>query len=299
MLGVANLKGIFVAIVTPFTHGDEVDVEGLRKLVDFYIKNGIHGIMTTGGNGEFPHLLPEERKVVLEHVVDAVRGRIPVIACTTGCSVKETILYTKHADNAGADAAIIVQPYYFKLPPEQIFRYYEAVANSTEIPIVVYNNPGYTKNPIPPKLMTRILNIRNVIGLKQSEYDISQTIEIIRVMGDQVSVMTGIDSQLFPALCIGAKGIFSTAACVIPKQMVELYETFMRGDVRKALEIHMKLQTINRFFEYDPGYVAPCKEALRLMGLPAGHVRPPLPELSNEERVQLKEALVNLGVLKN
>ncbi|MEM3087972.1 MAG: dihydrodipicolinate synthase family protein, partial [Candidatus Bathyarchaeia archaeon] len=111
-----KLKGIVPAMVTPFTKDDRVDVEGLRTLTNFVIENGVHAIMTTGGNGEFPHLLPEERKQVLEVVVDEANGRVPIIACTTACSTKETILNTKHAKDAGADAAIVVQPYYYKLP---------------------------------------------------------------------------------------------------------------------------------------------------------------------------------------
>jgi len=297
MLTSDELRGIYVAIVTPFTEEDEVDVDGLRELVDFYISRGIHGIMTTGGNGEFPHLLPEERRMVLETVVDSVRGRVPVIACTSACSVKETVLYTKHAESAGADAAIVVQPYYFNLPGDRILEYYREVAGSTELPIVIYNNPGYTKNPIPPALMVKLLEMDKVIGLKQSEYDISQMVEIIRSAGDNVSIMTGIDSQLFPALCVGARGIFSTAACVIPERMVKLYETFVRGDTAGAFRMFMELQVINRFFEYDPGYVAPCKEALRMMGLPAGHVRSPLPSLSEKEGGELREAMIQLGLL--
>lgn len=296
MLTPEGLKGIYVAIVTPFTEKDEVDVEGLEELVEFYISKGVHGIMTTGGNGEFPHLLPDERKIVLETVVESVKGRIPVIACTSACSVKETVVYTNHAEATGADAVIIVQPYYFNLSDDQILEYYRTVAGSTELPIVIYNNPGYTKNPISPALMVKLLEMENVIGLKQSEYDISQLVEIIRLAGS-ASIMTGIDSQLYPALCIGARGIFSTAACVIPDRMVKLYETFVKGDTARAFRMFMEMQVLNRFFEYDPGYVAPCKEALGMMGLPAGHVRSPLPSLSENEKGELREAMMQLNLL--
>ena len=297
MLTAEKLRGIVPAMVTPFTSHDEVDVEGLKKLTNHLIECGVHGIMTTGGNGEFPHLLPDERRKVLEVVVDETNGRVPVIACTTACSTRETILYTKHAKDTGADAAIVVQPYYYKLPDAQIFEYYQRIAEETDLPLVVYNNPGYTGNAIPPNLMVRILSLNGVIGLKQSEYDLSQTLEIIRQAGDKVSIMTGIDSQVFPILCIGGRGVFSTAACVVARQMVELYKAFERGDVKGALKLHMKLQTLNRFFEYDPGYVAPCKEALTMLGLPAGHVRSPLPRLTEQEKVQLKGALMELKLL--
>jgi len=295
MLTADKLKGIIPAMVTPFTKDDKVDIEGLRTLTNFVIENGVHAIMTTGGNGEFPHLLPDERKQVLEVVVDEANGRVPIIACTTACSTKETILNTNHAEDAGADAAIIVQPYYYKLPSQQLFLYYQKIAEETDFPIVVYNNPEYTGNNIDPKLMVQISTIEGIIGLKQSNYDISQTLEIIRQVGNKISVLTGIDSQLFPVLCIGGHGVFSTAGCVIPRQMVELYEAFEKGSIKKAYEMHMKLQVLNKFFEYDPGYVAPCKEALMMLGLPAGHVRSPLPALTKPEKEQIRKALVELG----
>ena len=297
MLTAEKLKGIIAAVVTPFTSNDEFDQVGLEKLLRHLIENGVHGIMTTGGNGEFPHLLPDERKKVLETTVDSVKGKVPVIACTTACSVKESILNTQHAENAGADAAILVPPYYYKLPPDQIYQYYKSIAEKTKLPIVVYNNPGYTGNPIPPKLSVKILAIKGVIGLKQSEYDISQMMEILRQTDEKVSILTGIDSQLFPALCVGGRGIFSTAACVVPRQMVKLYDTFNKGDIKAALRTQMELQILNRFFEYDPGYVAPCKEALKILGLPGGHVRAPLPSLTKVEKVQIKDALVKLGLV--
>lgn len=297
MLASEKLNGVIAALVTPFTADDEVDSQGLAELIHYLIESGIHGIMATGGNGEFPHLLPQERKEVIEKTVEFVRGRIPVIACTTGCSVKETVLYTKHAENSGADAAILVPPYYYKLPPDQIYQFYKSVAAETKLPIVVYNNPGYTGNPISPKLMVRILAIRGMVGLKQSEYDISQTIEILRQTEGKVPILTGIDSQFFPILCVGGKGVFSTAACVVPRHMVKLYEAFRKGDTTSALKTQMELQTLNRFFEYDPGYVAPCKEALKILGLPGGEVRSPLPSLTKEEKRQLREALAKLRLV--
>lgn len=289
-------RGIIAAVVTPFKPNYELHEEGLRKLVDYLAKNRIHGIMTTGGNGEFPHLLHEERKKVLEITIEAVKNRIPIIACTASCSTKETLMLTAHAREVGADAAIIVSPYYFKIPEESIYKHYKTVTEKVEIPIIVYNNPEYTGNNITPKLMTKLSEIDGIVGLKQSNYDISQTAEIIRLVGDRISVLTGIDSQLYPTLCIGGKGVFSTAACVVPEQMIELYKAFENGDQSTAFRIHTKLQSIYRFLEYDPGYVAPCKEMLRALGLPAGPVRPPLPPLPSNKRKEIEEALRTLDV---
>lgn len=290
-------KGIIPAVVTPFKPNYELDEEGLKKLVDYLVKNRVHGIMMTGGNGEFPHLLHWERRKVLEIAIEAAKGRVPIIACTASCSTKETLILTAHANEVGADAVIMVPPYYFKLPEESIYKHYKTVAEKVKIPVIVYNNPEYTGNNISPKLMAKLSEINGVVGIKQSNYDISQTAEIIRLVGDKIAVLTGIDSQLYPTLCIGGKGVFSTAACVVPRQMVELYEAFESGDYPTAFEIHKKLQTINRFLEYDPGYVAPCKEMLGMLGLPAGPVRPPLPPFPNEKRIEIEEALQALNVM--
>ncbi|MEM2926200.1 MAG: 4-hydroxy-tetrahydrodipicolinate synthase [Candidatus Bathyarchaeia archaeon] len=286
-----TLEGIIPALVTPFTPNDEVDEAALRKLIRYVLENGVHGVMTTGGNGEFPHLLREERMKVLEVTVDEVDGRVPVIACTSACSVKEAVLLGKHAEDSGADALILVPPYYFKLPEESILDFYKRIAEQVTLPIVVYNNPAYTGHNIGPALMERLAEIPGVVGLKQSNPDLSQTLEIIRSLGNRISVLTGIDSQLFPVLSIGGRGVFSTAACVIPKQMVEVYEAFRRKEFEKALRLHMRIQVLNRFFEYEPGYVAPCKEALSMIGLPCGAVRAPLPPLKEKERKELREAL--------
>lgn len=295
-LSARSLHGIIAAIPTPFTKTDEVDENGLRRLVDYLVESRVHGIMTTGGNGEFPHLLPDERKRVLEIVVDRAPSRMPVIACTTACGTKETIAYTVHAKDSGAQAVIITPPYYFKLPRQPLYEHYKTISDTVDFPIVVYNNPTYTGNNLDPALMAQMANLKNVVGLKQSNYDISQTLEIIRLAGHKISVLTGIDSQLFSVLSIGGRGVFSTAAAVAPRQMMQIYDAFRRGDINKAYENQLRIQILNRFFEYDPGYVAPCKEALTMIGLPGGKPRSPLPLLTPKERTAIRKALHELGL---
>ena len=258
---------------------------------------GVHGIMTTGGNGEGPHLLREEKKAVTQIVVKAVKGQIPVIAGTAACSTMETILLTKDAAEVGADAAIVTPPFYFTLPDNCLYEHYERLTASVDIPVIIYNNPLYTGNNLRPELIAELAGINGIIGLKQSNADLGQLVEVIRLVGNKISILTGIDSQFYPSLCVGSKGIFSTAACVVPQQMVDLFNAFMEGNHQTASDIHMKLQSFNRFFEYDPGYVAPCKEALIMLGLPAGPVRQPLPHLTEQHRTQIRQALSNLGLL--
>ncbi len=297
MLTRSELRGVVVAIVTPFTEDGKLDEVSLKRITSYLLGRGVHGIMTTGGTGEGPHLLREERKAVTQMVVETVRGQIPVIAGTAACSTMETILLTKDAAEVGADAAIVTPPFYFTLSDNCLYEHYERLAASVGIPVIVYNNPLYTGNNLRPELIAKLADIDGIIGLKQSNADLGQLVEVIRLVGDKISILTGIDSQFYPSLCAGSKGIFSTAACVVPQQMVNLFNAFMKGNHKAASAIHIKLQSLNRFFEYDPGYVAPCKEALIMLGLPAGPVRKPLPHLTEQQRTQIRQALSDLGLL--
>ena len=294
-MGPIDLKGVIPAIVTPFDEAQNLDLGGLRTLTSSLIDAGVHGIMTTGGTGEFPSLTREERRLVTETVVKAAGGRVPVIAGTAACSTVETIQLTQDAAQVGAAAAIITAPYYFQLPDAALLEHYQTIARSVDLSIVVYNNPLYTGNNLSARLIAGMAEEPGIIGLKQSNADLGQLVEVIRLAGEEISVCTGIDSQFYPALCIGAKGIFSTAAVVVPREMVEVYDSVNAGAYDDARALHLGLQALNGLLEYDPGYVAPCKEALRLLGLPGGPVRKPLPDLTPDERTRVRQALQLLG----
>jgi len=290
-----ELRGVIPAIATPFDEDQNLDLDGLSVLTDFVISEGVHAIMTTGGTGEFPSLTRDERRLVTEAVVEQAAGRIPIIAGTAACGTRETIQLTQDAKDVGAAAAIITAPYYFQLPQAALLEHYQTIARSVDLPVVLYNNPLYTGNNLSPALIAELAEEPGIIGLKQSNADMGQLVEVIRLVGDKISVCTGIDSQFYPALCMGAKGIFSTAAVVVPREMVSIYDGVNAGAYDEARSLHLKLQELNGLFEYDPGYVAPCKEALRLLGLPGGPVRKPLPELTSDERRRVLEALQGLG----
>jgi len=292
-----DLKGVIAAIATPFDKRGKLDVKGLQKLTKYAVNGGCHGIMTSGGTGEFPHLSREEKKMITQAVAEVAKGKSKILAGTAACSTMEAIELCRDAKAGGADAVILVPPYYFKLPDESIYEHFKVVAQNAALPVVVYNNPLYTGNNISPELIARISKINGIIGLKQSNPDLGQLVEVLRTARKGFAMLTGIDSQFYPALCVGADGIFSTAACVAPRMMVDIYDAFLQGDHKKALATHMKLQILNRFLEYDPGYVAPCKEALKMMGLPGGPVRAPLPSLTSTQRSDLRDALKKLQLI--
>jgi 4-hydroxy-tetrahydrodipicolinate synthase len=292
-----ELRGVIPAIVTPFQDDEQLDESALYTLTNYVIENGVHAIMTTGGTGEFPLLLREEKKRVTQMVAQAAKGRLPIIAGTAACGTREAILLAEDAASAGATAVIVTPPYYFILPEKALYRYYTELAKHSPLPLIVYNNPLYTGNRLSPCLIVRLTEVENIIGLKQSQVDLGQLVEIIRLAGTKSSVCTGIDSQFYAALCVGATGIFSTAATIAPRQMVALYNYALEGRHEEALSLHNRLQNLNRFLEYDPGYVAPAKEALYMMGLASNKVRHPLPELTEAQRTELRAALMELQLI--
>jgi 4-hydroxy-tetrahydrodipicolinate synthase len=300
MLNAERLHGVIPAIPTPFTaDGRAVDEAALRRVVRHVVDGGVHAIMTTGGTGEFVHLSREERRRVTEIVASEAAEAAPVIAGTAACSTWEAIALGEDAAAAGADAAILTPPFYFRIPDDMLHRHFADVAAASALPVVVYNNPLYTGNNLSPQLVASLMELPNVIGLKQSNDDLGQLVESLRLSGGSGrSLCTGIDSQFYAALCIGACGIFSTAAAIVPSQMVRLYDLAQAGDHEAARAQHELLQPLNRFLEYDPGYVSPTKEALELMGIGCGPVRRPLPDFPDEERGALRDALAALGALE-
>jgi 4-hydroxy-tetrahydrodipicolinate synthase len=292
----SDLKGAIAAAVTPFDEGYALDLPALRRLAEFIVANGAHGVMTTGGTGEFPSLSREEKASVTRTVVEVAANRVPVIAGTAAPSTWETVQLSHDAAEAGADAVIVTAPYYFPLPDRALFEHYRTVAADAGVPVVVYNNPLYTGNNLSPDLILSLLELPNVVGLKQSNSNLGDLVEILSRVKAGSSICTGIDSQFVPALSVGAHGIYSTAAAVIPGIMSSIYNDWVAGRTDEAVRAHLGAQAFNRFLEYEPGYVAPCKEALRLLGVPAGPVRPPLPELTDEEKRGIRAGLEQLGL---
>lgn len=296
-----RLRGVVAAIVTPFGKDGSVDHATLERLTGMLIDGGVHGIMATGGTGEFPHLSSDDRVNATRAIIAGAAGRVPVFANTSSCATEEAVSLAARAAEVGADAIISVPPYYFPLPDRALFSFFTTLADRSPLPLFVYNNPGYTGNPLSPSLLVELLQHPNIAGLKQSESDLGQLVEVVhqvrRAGRMDKCLMTGIDSQLCASLATGGDGIFSTASGIVPRQVVEIFSAASAGDFERARDAQLRLQPLNRFLEYDPGYVAPAKEALRMMGWDVGDPRAPLPNLTDAERARLRLALSDLGVL--
>ncbi|HEY9593654.1 MAG TPA: dihydrodipicolinate synthase family protein, partial [Spirochaetia bacterium] len=168
MVSGTDIKGVFPALVTPFTKKDEVDLKGVEKITKFLVEKGVHALMPVGGTGEFPSLLREEKRDVVAAVAKVAKGRIPIIPGTAACSTREVIILSNEAFDAGADAVIVTAPYYFKLSDESLIQHYTTVAKNVNGPVVVYNNPLYTGNPMSPQVLAKLMTVKNIIGVKNS-----------------------------------------------------------------------------------------------------------------------------------
>lgn len=287
-------KGSIVAIITPMKN-DKVDEEALRKLVEFQIENGTDGIVPCGTTGESATLTYEEHCQVIDIVIDQVNGRIPVIAGTGSNSTHETIFLTKHAKKAGADAALIITPYYNKPTQKGMYEHFKAVAEAVDIPIIVYNVPGRTAVNLLPETVIQLSKIENIVGVKEASGSLDQATEIILNVDDNFSVLSGEDSLSFPLFCIGAKGVISVATNIVPDMMANMWDAFERGDVKTVRDIHLKLFPLFKaiFFETNP---IPVKKAAYLMGLAEDEIRLPLVKLSEQNEVKLRKVLTDLGI---
>lgn len=288
-------KGSIVAIVTPFKKG-RVDEKALGELINWHVKEGTNAIVPCGTTGESATLEYEEHYRVIEITVKAVNKRVPVIAGTGANSTDETIMITKEAEKAGADAALLVSPYYNKPTQEGLYRHYKAVARAVKIPLVLYNVPGRTAVNILPSTVARLAEIKNIVAIKEATGDMKQVSEVIRLCGDRLTVLSGDDFTTLPLLALGGKGVISVSANVAPRLVSEMCALWERGKLDEARKLHYKLEPLNAsmFLETNP---IPVKTALALMGKIKEEFRLPLCELSPANKEKLQKALKDMGLI--
>jgi len=288
-------KGIIPAMVTPVTSGGKINEEALRKLTNYLIKGGVHGLFPVGSQGEFYALTLEEKKHVIEVVVEETKGRVPVYAGTGAVTTREAIALTKMAEEAGVSAASVLTPFFIRPNEEELFEHYSAIAKATQLPLLLYNNPQRTGVNISAEFVTRASKIENIVGIKDSSGDVTLTAEYIRRTGDQFSVLAGRDTLIYGTLCYGGKGAIAATANVAPRMVVEIYEAFQAGDWKRSLEAQFRLAPLRLAFDLGTFPVV-IKEALNLLGIDAGVGIPPVGGITPKAKGELKEILKNMGL---
>jgi len=287
-----SLDGIFVPHITPFTRDGELDEEALRTCVRFWVEGGLSGLVPCGSNGEAPYLSRQERRKVIETVVDEVNGKVPVIAGTGSMSTRETITFTRDAKDLGVDAALVVTPFYFKLSNREVYEHYKAVLEAVDLPVVLYSVPKFTNFSLEPTVIAKLASeYENVVGVKDSSGSIGTITEIVRLTGNKISVLAGAADVTLPTLMLGGRGAVIAVANVFPKLCSSLYNAFKRGDYEQASKIQRSISYINEVLIKRHNQLSAIKEALKLRGLPGGYPRRPVLPLENEERKEIEDFL--------
>ena len=290
-------KGAGVAIVTPFTQDDKVNFEELGKMIDFQIAGGTDAIIICGTTGESSTLTHEEHDECIKFAVEHTAGRVPVIAGTGSNSTAEAIRLSTHAQNNGADALLLVTPYYNKATQKGLIQHYTAIANSVDLPIILYNVPSRTGvNILPQTAVTLAKNVKNIVAVKEASGNISQVAELAALADGCIDIYSGNDDQVVPLLSLGGVGVISVLSNVMPKLTHDMVMSYLNGDVKLSRQLQLSVMNLNKalFCEVNP---IPVKEALNMMGWNAGAVRSPLCEMEPQHKELLRKELATMKLI--
>jgi 4-hydroxy-tetrahydrodipicolinate synthase len=288
-------EGVLTALVTPFRDG-EIDETALRALVDRQIESGIDGLVPCGSTGESATLSHAEHRRVVEIVVHATRGRVPVVAGAGSNNTREAVELTLYAKEAGADGALLISPYYNKPTQEGLFLHYAEIARRTAFPLVLYNIPGRTASNMLPATVARLADLEQIVGIKEACGDLAQISEVIDRCPESFTVLSGDDALTLPVLAVGGRGVISTTSNIAPAEMVSLVRSFRAGDADTARQCHQRLLPLfdALFVETNP---IPLKAALHLVGAIGPEIRLPLTPLTEPNRERLQVVLKELGLV--
>ena len=289
-------QGMATALVTPMTTTGSVDYDALARLIEFQIEEGIHALVAVGTTGESATLSNQERAEVIRFVVNRVAGRVPVIAGTGTNQTDVVIEHTKRAADAGADAFLVVTPYYNKATQGGLVAHYSMVADEAEKPVILYNVPSRTGCNIAPDTVAKLAEHPNIVGIKEASGSMAQVVEIFAKCGDKIDVYSGEDALTVPMLSMGGKGCISVVSNVAPKLAAKMYDTFAAGDIAGAAQLQCKLLPLIQglFSEVNP---IPAKAAMSMLGFGSDYLRMPLTAAEPATRERLRRAMKDLGVL--
>ncbi len=292
-----KIQGIIVPMATPLKPGGSFDEENTKKLVDFLVDGGVDGLFPLGTSGEFALFDREERRKIIEAVVDRTNGRVPVLAGVSDPSLANVADFAKDARDAGADAIVATSPYYFSTGEDGLYEHFETIASKGELPLFVYNIPEWTHLFVPPNVIQRLAEKRIIAGMKYTEYNLLNLLKFIRAAGDKISILTGSDAMTFTNLEFGGSGGVIGVANVAPRLAASIFDLFRKGDLEGARNVQVKLLPaieaigIGRF-------PAGLKSAMKLVGMPVGNVHPPLEPLTGREVETVASLLREAGLLK-
>ena len=290
-----NFRGSLTALVTPFKNG-ALDEAGLRDLVNWQIEQGSHGLVPVGTTGESPTLSHEEHNKVTEWCVEEAKGRVPVIAGAGSNSTREAVALAKHAEKAGADAVLVVTPYYNKPTQEGMYHHFKAVNDAIGIPIIIYNIPPRSVVDLSVETMTRLFELKNIAGVKDATANLARVSQQRHAMGPDFIQLSGEDMTALAYMAAGGHGCISVVANVAPKPCAELMSAVMKGDYAAALKIHDRLTPLHDAIFKEPG-LAGAKHGLKLLGRVHEEVRLPLVTVTPPTGKVIRDAMVYAGLL--
>jgi 2-dehydro-3-deoxy-D-pentonate aldolase len=294
-----ELHGVIPALVTPFTAKDELDIDGFRWICDNAISHGVHGLMVNGSLGEFPSLRPTERHKIIELAVSAAAGKIPVIAGVGSPSTQQAVELAKEASDLGADYLMVLPPFYYPVGDGALFAHYTTIADSVDVPVIIYNFPAATKVTLSPSLVAKLADSGNIVGIKNSFDSVIHLRELVRLTaGKRFTVLSGMEDYLLPGLLLGTKGTASGFSNFIPQVLVEIYESFRRNDVKKGSDLFNRVVVPLKALAPPPEPISALKIGVKLVsGKTTAHVRLPLTDAPPDTEKKMAAVLKENGLI--
>ncbi len=291
--------GIIPAVITPITAEGKFNEKAMRKLVNYLIDGGIHGLFVVGTTGEFYGLDPAEKREIFQVVMDETKGRVPVYGGTNGITTRESIALTRIAEDCKLDAVSVLTPMFISPSQDQLIDHYQAIASSTSLPVLLYNNPPKTGVNLTAATVAKLAETANIVSIKDSSGDLTLTAEYIRLTQDceDFNVLVGRDTLIYGALCYGAAGSIASCGNVAPRLCADIYDKFIAGDLKGALNAQFTLAPLRIAFTIGT-FPAVIKESLEMLGIEAGPCMAPVGPMTEPERDKLRAVLVQMGLMQ-
>jgi len=294
-------KGIYVPLITPFNDDETIDFASYKKVIDFVIENGVHGLLVGGTTGEYHVMSPDERKSLIKAGCEYAAGRVPVMAGVGCFTAKDTIELANYAAECGAEFGLVLPPYYHHTTDQGVVDFYKEIAANSNVGIVIYNYPGATNVEMPPEMILELSKEENIVSVKESA-DFGHLCQVLTLTSDveNFTVFTGEEHFILPTFAVGGQGAFGILINLLPKEIVKIYELAMAGDLKEATELNSKLRGIYGLMEVEGNpYPGPVKAGMDLIGIKGGKVRKPLTQPTDDLKVKMKEQLIKIGYSVN